>query len=183
MKQKTRLLIDRITEKEPVPEVKAGNGKQQEQYRLLSVESKSAESKGQSVNSRQIAASSWQQDNRPRTNGNSKQEAVGSEQSARLLDQEAKRKARVSSELRVLSTEQYGPRTTDYRLRDNSRRGEADMTVLNLDGKARSAKRSALSDSRAGTELEKKIRDTWLGPGNGKGRVSGYRNRCRKRKS
>jgi len=33
------------------------------------------------------------------------------------------------------------------------------MTVLNLDGKARSAKRSALSDSRAGRELEKKIRD------------------------
>jgi len=78
MKQKTRLLIDRITEKEPVPEVKAGNGKQQEQYRLLSVESKSAESKGQSVNSRQIAASSWQQDLGQQTNGNSKQEAVGS---------------------------------------------------------------------------------------------------------
>ncbi len=44
MKHKTRLLIDRITEKEPVPEVKAGNGKQQKQYRVLSVESKSAES-------------------------------------------------------------------------------------------------------------------------------------------
>ncbi len=38
MRQKTRLLIDRITEKEPVPEVKEGNGKQQKQYRVLSVE-------------------------------------------------------------------------------------------------------------------------------------------------
>jgi len=144
MKQKTRLLIDRITEKEPVPEVKAGNGKQQKQYRVVSVESKSAESE---ATTRQLTT-----DNRPQTTDHGQLDN-------RLQDQEAKREAGVSTELRVLSTEQYGPRTTDYRLQDNSRRREADMTVLNLDGKARSAKRSALSDSLAGRELEKKIRD------------------------
>jgi len=144
MKQKTRLLIDRITEKEPVPEVKAGNGKQQKQDRVVSVESKSAKSE---ATTRQLTT-----DNRPQTTDHGQLDN-------RLQDQEAKREAGVSTELRVLSTEQYGPRTTDYRLQDNSRRREADMTVLNLDGKARSAKRSALSDSLAGRELEKKIRD------------------------
>ncbi len=95
MKQKTRLLIDRITEKKPVPEVKAGDGKQQEQCRVFSVESKSAETKGQSVNSRQIAASSWQQDNRQRTTN--QQSAISGQTSAK-------------------SETQSDKRTTDYRL-------------------------------------------------------------------
>ncbi len=93
MKQKTRLLIERITEGEAVPEVKAGGGKQQKRYRVLSVESKSAESKGQSVNSRQIAASSWQQDHRQRTTDNGPQTTDHGQLDNRLQDQEAKRMA------------------------------------------------------------------------------------------
>lgn len=169
MNTKTRLLIERITEGELVPKVKAGDGKQQKQRRVLSVENKSAETKGQSVNSRQIAASSWQQDNRQGTNGNGKQEAVGSEQSAGLQDQEAGGieqsaggKAHSAKSIAQIAESRRrgakGKKLSAFsdQLSAEERRNTDRHEAVQIRQKAGS---KALSDSCAGRELEEKIRD------------------------